>query len=335
MSDPVPHGTALIADVGGTNVRFALVPPDGVPRRVRALRAEDHEGLAEAAEAYLAAVAPLPPPVRAAFAVASPVVGDRLDLTNRRWSFSIDALRRRLGLERLVVVNDFAALALALPHFTDGDLVAIGGGTAAPGVPKAALGPGTGLGVAGLVPHHGYWLPVSGEGGHVTMAAGDDAEAAVLAWLRRRFDHVSAERVLSGPGLTNLYAALAGMQGRTDPAPSPEVINERAAAGSCPVCVAAVDMFCAMLGSVAGDLALTFGARGGVYVAGGIVPKLGARFGRSAFRARFEGKGRFSSYLADIPTWVVGRDQPTLVGLAALAAAGSAIEVPGARISTR
>lgn len=332
MSDA---GTSLIADVGGTNVRFALVSPDGTARQVRALRAEDHAGLAEAAEAYLAAVAPDPAPINAAFAVASPVVGDRLDLTNRRWSFSIDALRRRLALERLVVVNDFAALALALPHFVTGDLVAVGGGTAAPGLPKVVLGPGTGLGVAGLVPHHGQWLPVSGEGGHATMAAGDDAEAEVLAWLRRRFDHVSAERVLSGPGLANLYAGLAGVRGRTGDPPSPETITERAAAGSCPISVAAVDMFCAMLGSVAGDLALTFGARGGVYVAGGIVPKLHPLFERSAFRARFEGKGRFATYLADIPTWVIGRDQPALVGLAALAAAGTGAEVPGARVSTR
>ena len=237
-------------------------------------------------------------------------------MTNRDWSFSIDRLRQDLGLETLHVINDFAAVALAVPHLGAADVTRIGGGAAAQGAPIAVIGPGTGLGVSALVRTPGRWTPVATEGGHVTLAAADEREAEVIAHLRRRFGHVSAERALSGPGLVNLHAALAALAGQAAAAPTD--ITARALAGADPLCRDAVAMFCAMLGTVAGDLALSLGARGGVYVAGGIVPDLGARFAATDFRARFEAKGRFKGYMAAIPTFVITMAQPAFTGLAAL-----------------
>ena len=309
---------ALIADVGGTNVRFALVGADGVPRDPCNLRNDDYPGLGEAAEDYLARLGPGERPTVGALAIASPITGDRITMTNRAWSFSVSALRRRLGLARLEVVNDFTAIALGVPRLAAGDLVQVGGGGPAPETPVAVIGPGTGLGVSGLVPLRGRWMALATEGGHVTMAAFDEREAAILARLRRRMDHVSAERVVSGMGLANLYAALAEIEGRDAEPLEPEDVTGRAAAGTCPLCTEAVETFCAMLGTVAGNLALTLGARGGVYIAGGILPRLGDAFLRSGFRRRFESKGRMSPYVAAIPTWLVQAEVPAFLGLAAL-----------------
>ena len=239
-------------------------------------------------------------------------------LTNHPWSFSIEELQRRLGLTRLVVVNDFAANAMALPHLEPDGRQKIGGGSAAPRAPMAVLGPGSGLGVCGLVPGEHGPIAIAGEGGHATLAPADDRESEVLARMRRRFGHVSAERVLSGPGLVNLYQALAELDGAPAEPFSPAQIADREIGETHPLCRAAVDLFCAMLGTVAGDLALTLGARGGVFIAGGIVPRLGATFAQSRFRARFEDKGRFSAYLAAIPTYVVTYPIPAFLGLAAL-----------------
>ncbi|MFN4088222.1 MAG: glucokinase [Alphaproteobacteria bacterium] len=310
---------ALIADIGGTNARFARVGPDGRPMHALTLRAEDHAGLAEAAEAYLRSVPEAPPPRRAAFAVASPVTGDRITLTNRDWTFSRDDLQRRLGVERLEVINDFTAIALALPRLAPDALRPVGGGPAAgaPGAPLAVLGPGTGLGVSGLIPVSGRWIAIAAEGGHATMAAADERESEILRRLRARYGHVSAERVLSGPGLTNLYESLAQIEGvRADPL-EPEDITRRAATGD-RLCGTAVETLCRMLGTVAANLALTLGARGGVYLAGGVVPRLGEMFVRSGFRARFEDKGRFRDYLAAIPVHIVLDPVPAFVGLGAL-----------------
>ncbi|HLJ21126.1 MAG TPA: glucokinase, partial [Stellaceae bacterium] len=196
--------------------------------------------------------------------------------------------------------------------------VAVGGGEAVPDTPIAVLGPGTGLGVSGLIPANGVLAPLSGEGGHASMPAADDRESDVLLRLRRRFGHVSAERVLSGQGLVNLYSALADIEGVQVEPYTPAQIADPVIGEREPLCGAAVAMFCAMLGTVAGNLALTLGARGGVYIAGGIVPRLGARFVESGFRERFEHMGRFRDYLAAIPTWVVTAGVPAFLGLAEL-----------------
>jgi glucokinase len=310
---------ALIADVGGTNVRFALVAADGNPSAIRVLAGADHAGLGAAARAYLDLERPDPAPDRAAIAVASPVVGDRVSMTNRDWSFSISELQAALGLARLVVVNDFTAQALAVPRLGAGETRRLGAGTAVAGAPIAILGPGTGLGVSGVVEAPGgARVALATEGGHATLAPADARERAVVGELARRFGHVSIERAVSGPGLANLAAAIAAVDGLDVPALAPAEITARALAGSDAIAVEALSMFCAMLGSASGNLALTLGARGGVYIGGGIVLRLGDFLAASAFRDRFEDKGRFRDYLSAIPTWLITADNPALRGLAAL-----------------
>ena len=307
----------LVGDVGGTNARFAWIAgPEAPIDRVASTPCADHPSLGAAIESYLA-THDLARPRWAAIGIATPVTGDRVRMTNHPWAFSIDAVQRELGLARLVVLNDFTALALSLPALDPADLQAVGGGAAAAGAPLALLGPGTGLGVSGLLftPGGAAAVPIAGEGGHVTLAAADEREARVIELLRRRFGHVSAERALSGPGLAHLHEALAQLNGESRPAMTAAQIT--AAADSDAHCAAVVDLFCGLLGGVAGNLALTLGARGGVYVGGGIVPRIAGRLARSPFRERFEAKGRFRDYLAAIPTWLVlAQDSPALVGAA-------------------
>lgn len=312
---PTAAAPALIADLGATNARFGLVGPEGVTGSL-SLRCADYPGLAAAARAYLATAKPPLPPRRAAFAVASAITGDRIVMTNNAWSFSVRDLTEELGLDQLQVINDFTAVALGCPALGPGDAIQVGGGTAEPGMPIAVMGAGTGLGVSGLVPGHGGWTALSGEGGHVTMPAVTEREAAVIERMGRRFGHVSAERLLSGMGIVNLYETLAALEGLDDaPMRGAEEVTEAALGGSDALSTEATEMFCAMLGTIAGNLVLTLGARGGLYVAGGIVPKLGDFFLRSAFRDRFEAKGRFRPWLAAIPTFVVTHPLPAFLGL--------------------
>lgn len=308
----------LIGDIGATNARFALVGPGGRAARARVFAGEDFPTLEEAIRAYLAAEGVTAD--AAALAVAAPVTGDAISLTNHPWSFSVAALKEHLGLGRLIVVNDFSANALAVPHLGAAERMPVGGGSAAPGAPVAVLGPGTGLGVSGLLPAGKRWIALSGEGGHATLAPSDARESEVLARMRRRFGHVSAERALSGPGLVNLYQTLAEIEGVPAMPYSPAQITDRQIGETEPLCREAVDLFCALLGTEASNLALTLGARGGVFIAGGIVPRLGTRFAQSRFRARFEDKGRFASYVAAIPTYVMTAPIPAFLGLAAMLA---------------
>lgn len=324
----------LLADVGGTNARFALLAGDEI-RDIRTLATADHDGLKAAIHAYLG-----PRTVSsAAIAVAGPLPqldggGDydgEIAFTNRAWSFVPAALRQDLRLRELHVVNDFVAQALALPHLGATDIEKIGGGEAAAGAPMGILGPGTGLGAAFLVEdgdlrgghgRGGAWRPLSTEGGHVTLAASTDEEDAVLRLLRGRMGHVSAEKVLSGMGMEALYAALATLDG--EPAePDAVTITRAAIDGTDARAVRTIAMFFEFLGTVASDFALTVNARGGIYIGGGIVPRFGPMFAASGFRRRFETKGRFSAYLAAIPTYVVTARDPAFLGLRALVRAGS------------
>ena len=312
---------SLIADVGATNARFAVVSAEGGLQRPRVLACEDYSTLQGAIAVYLVEELPLTDVRRleaAALAIAGPVTGDQVALTNHPWSFSIDELRGALEVEQLHVVNDFAAVAAAMPYLEPDERTQIGGGEPRSDAPIGVLGPGSGLGVGGLVPTATGWLPLPGEGGHATMAAANGRESAVLDRMRARYDHVSAERVLSGPGLVDLYNTLAEIDGVPAVACTAAQISDPAVCESNTCCREAVAIFCAMLGAVAGNLALTLGARGGVYVAGGIVPKLGSRFAASAFRERFEAKGRLRPYLARIPTYVVTHPFPAFLGLTAL-----------------
>ena len=310
----------LVGDVGATNARFGLVSPDGAVLHSSSFADVDFATIGEAIRTYLAQPGSLPAPRAGCVAVAAPVNGDEIRMTNHPWGFSVAVLRRDLGFERFEVINDFTAVALALPRLGPNDRVPVGGGAPVPGRPIAVLGPGSGLGVSGLIPAGSGWLPLTGEGGHVTMPAVTARENAVLDWMRRHFDHVSAERCLSGPGLVNLYNALAGLDGVPAAPYTAAQIADPATSAQNPLCREALAMFCAMLGTVAGDLALTLGAQAGVYIAGGIVPRLGPRFVESGFRAQFEAKGRLSPYLAAIPTYVVTHPLPAFLGCAAVLA---------------
>jgi glucokinase len=314
MTDAAPIG--LIGDIGATNARLALVAPGGAIEQTRVFASDEFAGLGDMLEAYFASPARAQRPPRAILAVAAPVFGDEVSFTNLPWTFSVEDLRRRFGFTHLRVINDFVADALAVPHLAADERTQVGGGAAVKGAPIGIIGPGSGLGIAALIPCGDGLTPLQSEGGHVTMSAADAREAAVLDLLRKRFDHVSAERVLSGPGLVNLYAALCELAGERQEQLTAAQITDAHIGDARPRAREATEMFCAMLGTVAGNVALTFGARGGLYIAGGIVPRLGAAFAQSAFRARFEAKGRFRAYLAAVPTYVITRPYPAFLGLA-------------------
>ena len=307
----------LLSDIGATNVRFAIQAPDGSEHLEANLRNLDYETLPDAIDVYLATVPKEARPAEAAIAVAAPIVGDKVTMLNEPWSFSIDAIKRHYGWSALHVVNDFVANALAVPHLDGADIVQVGDGAPAEGEAIAVLGPGTGLGVAGLIRCGGTWTAIPGEGGHATLAPLDSREAGIIDILRRQFAHVSAERVLSGPGLVNLYDALCELAGKPAAPLTPDRITDLYP-GCDPQARETVMMFCAMLGTFAGSVALTFGARGGVYIMGGIIPKILGTFMQSNFRERFEFRGRYRAYLTDIPTFVVTRTNPAFLGLARL-----------------
>ena len=310
--------TWLVADIGATNARLGLVSPNGAVLYTRTLAVADHPTIADAIAIYLGERGALPMPHQGALAIASAITGDRVAMTNHPWSFSISALKSQLDFHRLEVINDFTALALALPHLAPEDRRPAGGGASVAGAPLGVLGPGSGLGVSGLIAAGKGWIALTGEGGHATMAPATDRESAVLDHMRRHFDHVSAERVLSGPGLVNLYNTLTVLDAVPSRGYTTAQITDPEIGAADPLCAEATSLFCAMLGTMAGNLALTLGARGGIYIGGGIVPRLGQRFAESPFRARFEAKGRFSEYLAGIPTWVVTHPLPAFLGCTAV-----------------
>jgi len=305
---------ALLADIGGTNARFALARAGEVGAIVT-LQTAQYPHAQAALRAFLETARLSSPPPVAALACAGPVENGRVELTNGVWRIDAQELRADLGFEDVIVVNDFAAIAWAIPGLTAADLHGVGGGEALDGAPAVVLGPGTGLGVAGYLPGAEGDAVIVGEGGHVTMAPVTDREAEVLAMARKELGHASAERFLSGEGLERLYRILARLDGREAPARTAAQITQSAAAPGDSLCQQAVGMFCEMLGTVAGDLALTFGARGGVYIAGGIVPKIRDIFAGGRFRDRFEAKGRYRDYLARIPTSIVVHPEPAFLGL--------------------
>jgi glucokinase len=307
----------LLGDVGGTNARFAWQASASAPlSHIQVLSCSQYLGITEAIEAYLTGNG-LTSPVAAGIGIANPITGDQVVMTNHHWSFSIQQLQQQLSLNRLQVINDFTALALALPCLTTEQKVQIGGKEPIQNAPVALLGAGTGLGVSGLMPLGQHVLPISGEGGHVTLAAQNAKEFAVIERIGQKYGHVSAERVLSGQGLVDLYWALGQNTGLPAQAVQASEITQWALHDKDPLSLACLDMFAGFLGSVAGDLALTLGARGGVYIGGGIVPRLLGWFEHSPFRQRFEAKGRFATYLQDIPVWVIqAHESPALLGAA-------------------
>ena len=311
-------GVGLIGDIGASNARFSLVHAGGKTSPPHVYALNDYPSLPDAIEAYLREEKPPEKPVQAVLAVASPVTDDQVTLSNYPWTFSVKALREQLGLRRLQVVNDFAANAVAVPHLGEHDVLKIGGGAPVKNAPIGVIGPGTGLGVSAFVPSASGGAMIAGEGGHVTMAPATPQESALLDLMRSRFDHVSAERVLSGPGLVNLYNTLCELAGTPAASYSAEQITNEQVWNADPRTEEATALFCAMLGTAAGNLALTLGARGGIYISGGMVPRISAFFAQSEFRARFEAKGRLNDYVAAIPTYIITRPLPVLLGAAAL-----------------
>jgi len=312
----------LLADIGGTNVRFALVAPGALePQHTLTYRSAEFIGFEQALRAYLDEVG-RPPVRRAAIDVATAITGDLIRLTNSPWAFSIEQTRRQFGFDTFLVLNDFTALALSLPVLPPEELHQVGRGSCEPGRSKALIGPGTGLGVSGLVPCGSGWVALEGEGGHTAFSPMTQREDDVLRVLREGYGHVSTERLASGPGLVNIYEALCKLDHGVPQGMEPGQISQAAMEGTDAHCLEALEMFCAVLGTAAANLALTLGARGGLYIGGGIVPSLGAWFDASPFRQRFEHKGRFSSYLAGVATLVVTAENPALRGLAAALARG-------------
>lgn len=308
--------STLIADIGGTNARFALSQRGEITTDVSVLSCLDYPDLATVTSAFLETLPQTEHPRFATFAVAAPVKGDTIQFTNLGWSFSVEALRRDLGLETLNVINDFTAIAWAVPRLQADQRRQIGGGAPVPNAPIAILGPGSGLGVAALIPTDDGWTVLATEGGHATMAAATVEQDRVLETLRHTFGHVSIERVLSGPGLLNIYTALTGMKEENQVHLSPEEISSRAIAHPGTPAATALDLFFDFLGTAAADAALAYDARGGVYLAGGILGKLECAMENSTFRQRFESKGRFKDFVSRIPTYVLSHPFPALAGLA-------------------
>ena len=316
MSSPIPDTyPRLVADIGGTNARFALEIAPQQFKFVEVLACNDYNTLVDAVKEFLrrhdiSAVR------HAAVAIANPIVGDWVQMTNHHWAFSIETTRQALHLETLLFLNDFTAQALAITRTPSEELLQVGGLAPVEGAPKAVIGPGTGLGVSGLIPSPAGYVPLAGEGGHTSFPPFDDAEMAVWQYAKQRYGHVSAERFLSGAGLVLIYEALAEREGARRQDLTAAEISERALSGSSPLCRLTLDIFCAMLGTVSSNLALTLGARGGVYLCGGIVPRFIDYFRQSPFRNRFESKGRFDAYLAAIPVYVVLSKHPGISGAA-------------------
>jgi glucokinase len=313
-----PASCALLGDIGGTNARFALVTDERMGP-IETLAVADYPDFDRALAAFLDRHRNEPPTSSAVLAVAGPIKANRSMLTNSGWVIDAGRLGKTFDLPSVRIVNDFKAVAWSLPHLIPRDLFAVGGGERAAAAPAVVLGPGTGLGLACLVPRPYDSFVVITEAGHATLPGANAREDAVIAHLRGRFGHVSVERALSGPGLVNLYQSLAAIDHLSAPPRKPSEITDAALRGTCPTSQEALDMFCAMLGTVAGNAALTFGARGGVYIGGGIVPRLNKYLARSQFRARFEAKGRFQSYAAAIPSWVIMHPDPAFIGLQRLA----------------
>ncbi|HTW33596.1 MAG TPA: glucokinase [Rhizomicrobium sp.] len=317
---PGDTATALVGDIGGTNARFALADLAGATPRITDIREYPSRTYASggaAVGAYLKEVGAKPS--IAVIAVAGPITHGAVHFTNLGWTFSETELLG-LGFAKAHLLNDFEALALATRHLEPKDLYLVGKQCdGEPNATVAVIGPGTGFGASALVRGGGHAIALAAEGGHASFAPNDETEREILRVLSRKYqDQVSIERVLSGPGLQNLHAALNEIEGVPDDPCLPAEITQRALRGETR-CARTVDRFCSILGSVAGDFALTYGARGGLFIAGGISPTVLPILEKSDFRTRFEAKGRFKSYLAAIPTQVILHTHAAFLGAGDLA----------------
>lgn len=308
----------LIGDVGGTNARFAIVPADGGETlRFPPVRTAGFASIDAAIETVLAASALKPR--SALLAVAGPVDGDEIPLTNSAWVVRPAAMARALGFEAVTVLNDFEAQALAAVALGPEHLLQIGGGTPEPNAGRVVLGPGTGLGVAGLVFSRGVWIPVPGEGGHVDIGPRTVRDHAIWPHLEPIEGRISGEQMLCGRGLVNIYRAIAAADGKPARFSDPAEVTTAAGEGSDPVAAEAIDLFVTCLGRLAGDMALIFMSRGGVFLTGGIAQKIVPALQHGAFRANFEDKAPHSALMREMPAYVITHPMAALEGLAAYA----------------
>ncbi len=308
----------LVADIGGTNARFALADWRGKElSQPLNLLVSDYSDIIPACREYLDRIKGTHPS-RACIAVACPVWGDRVSLTNNNWSFSIKAVQHALNLKHLMVVNDFKALAAGVPLLGEEERTQIGSGTAMPGRPVSVIGPGTGLGVATVAQVGNNRFVFDGEGGHVGFAPGNDREIEILQVLLKQYGRVSAERILCGEGIRVLFKTLSMIDDVKVPDLEAADIVELANSGSNARCLETINIFCSALGSFAGDTAMTMSSQGGVYIGGGIVPRISKLLEQSAFRERFEAKGRTSPFIKNLPTFLITTTHTALSGAASL-----------------
>ena len=312
----------IVADVGGTNVCFGLVTgrkkatADYEICQLWSQATEEFDSFENCLDAYIATLN-CQRPTNACIAIAGPITADHVQMTNLNWGFSIPGLRRQFGIDRLEVLNDFGALAYSTLHVRTSDLCVIHAGTPIADAPRAVIGPGTGLGVAALVSTAGGWRPVTGEGGHMAFAPPKGKTAKILELVHRDMDHVYVETLLSGPGMARLHQARAIVEGKAVSPLSPEEITAHAVAGTDSACRETLDLFCHLLGRTAGDITLIYGARGGVYLGGGILPRIEDILQESTFMDGFQSKGLMSDYLANVPVYLMTGNHPALLGAAA------------------
>lgn len=305
----------VVGDLGGTNARFALANSTRSLYDPLTMPTHSASTLAALVGEFLDKQGG-PAPSAACFACAGPILGDRVALTNADLEFSVEESRRHLGLDRLLIVNDFAAIARAAPALTASDLFPLGAAIPTPSDgPSVVVGPGTGLGVATVAPRSEGWVVIAGEGGHVAMSGLYDDELAILRVLRQRYGFASAEMVLSGPGISRLFEILSASRGDTNGERlGPEVVVDRALVEGDGTCLAVLDTFCRLLAVTAANAALTVGAVGGVFLAGGILRRFPRFVEHGEFRARFEAHPQAARYLRDIATAIVMTPEPGLLG---------------------
>ncbi len=313
MNTPV-----LVADIGGTNARFGIAAAERdqiIVRDVQNFRAEDFESVRDAADAYLESVKDKPGV--ACFAVAAPADQDEIVFTNSHWRFRREEIQTSLFLRQFKVVNDFYALAAGVSHLPDDAFAPVKSGESDPSAPVLVIGPGTGLGQALIVPGPSGPIIVSTEGGHVAFAPRTEEEIEVMKFVAREHPRVSVERLLSGRGLVNIHRALCAVSNTQRISLRADEITAAAIAKEYPIAVKAVDMFCEILGRVVGDAVLSTGARGGVILGGGILPKIRDIFIKSKFVDRFLDKGRMKNYVDQVPVKLILKDGAALFGAAA------------------
>ncbi len=309
--------TNLVADIGGTNIRLGYFHGDDVAGELKVYQCAEYSSLSEVVRTYIGETNLTGKVINACFAIACPVESDLISMTNLPWEFSKSALKEELGLNKLVFINDYTAIAHAVPYLSESQKIKIGQGEVVVNKPISICGPGTGLGVANVVNVGGCWQALGGEGGHVDFAPVDELESKILAFLLQKYEHVSYEQLLSGLGLEQIYQALNHINQKGLPTLSAKEISEKALAQDCVLCEQSLARFCMILGSFAGNLALTLASFGGVYIAGGIVPRFIEYFRDSEFRSRFEAKGRFVAFNQAIPTFVITESQPGILGASA------------------